>query len=195
MSPRSLHDVITGPEAAYFGPAADTLDHEARERYRVWLAERGDDRAELLAIENALLRDDFPERELAIARAQAILTKSRFVRDWWRIVTRTAPIRNCGSGAEERSLVRFAYDCPRTWESLAPTNDAAARHCTTCERLVHLCGSKDEAEERARRGDCITLPAAEWTRISQELTQSCTGRPDPIAMWAERVFPDERSDE
>lgn len=190
---RSLHGVLTGPEAPYFGALAGGVgDDAARERYRAWLAERGDERAELLRIEDLLLRDEYPERETAIARAKEILSKSAFVREWWRLVTRTAPIRNCGSGASEPRPVRFAYECPRTWESLAPTKDAGARHCETCSRLVYLCRSPDEAEARARRGECITISALSWTRLARDATSAYTGRPDPIAIWADRVFPGER---
>lgn len=46
----------------------------------------------------------------------------------------------------------------------------------------------------ARRGECIALTMSSWTRISREKTSCITGRADPIATWAERVFPDERGD-
>ena len=193
MTP-SLHQIVTGPEGAYFGPAMGGRDPAARERYRAWLAEQGDERAELLAIEDALLRDDVAEgeRAKAIARAQEILAKGSSVRKWWSFVARTASIRNCGSAGATARSVRFAYECPRTWETLSPTDDPAARHCATCAKLVHLCHSREEAEDRARRGDCITLSTDEWGGICREMTSGYTGRPDPIAIWADRVFPDER---
>jgi hypothetical protein len=190
-----LHELFMGPEARFIGAAR--RDEESREQYRAWLADRGDERADLFAIEDVLLRDDLtgPEREHAIARAQEILANSELTRQWWTVVTRTAPIRNCGSAGDVRAPVRFAFECPRTWETLGATSDPSARHCTTCAKLVYLCRSREEAEERARRGDCITIDADSWTQISQRFVSSCTGRPDPIAMWAERVFPDEHHDE
>lgn len=189
-----LLELLCGPEGPHINAVSATDDEDARERYRAYLAERGDERAELIAIETALLRDDFTERDTAIARAKEILSKGRVVREWWALVTRTAPIRNCGSGPEAPRPVRFAYECPRTWESLSPTDDGGARHCSTCARLVYLCRSREEAEERARRGECITISASSWARVSREFTSTCTGRPDPIAMWSDRVFPGEGGD-
>lgn len=194
MSP-SLHEILTGPEGARMVPAFGGRDRDAREHYRAWLAERGDERAELFAIEDALLSDEPIDREPIIARAQAILVASRNVRDWWAAVRRSSPIRNCGSASSSERPIRFAYECPRTWDTLDPTNDPSARHCGTCAKLVHLCRSRDEAEVRARRGECITLSSDEWTSVSQQMTSGWTGRPDPIAIWADRIFPGERRDE
>jgi len=159
-----------------------------REEYRVWLEARGDERAELFIIEEKLFDDDVLDRARLIARAQEILTKSEKTRRWWKLVAQTASIRNCGAAPEERGPVRFAYECPRTWEELTPTANASARHCGTCERLVHLCTSREDAEERARRGECITVPSALASAVARDLTSAVTGRPDAIAMWAERVF-------
>jgi hypothetical protein len=195
MMSASLYELMTGPEGKYLMPALGGRDPEARERYRAWLVERGDDRAELFAIEDALLRDEFSERPEAIARAQAILSRHRSIREWWGMLTRSTPIRNCGSAPVAGRPIRFAYECLRTWDTLEPTNEAAARHCATCAKLVHLCRSRDEAEERARRGECITLVSEEWSGLSREMTSGWTGRPDPVAIWADRVFPGERSDE
>lgn len=191
MSTDLLHQILMGPEGAYFAPAMGGRDGDARERYRVWLAERGDERAEMFAIEDLLLRDDFSERDGVVARAMEILSKGSSVRRWWSLVTRTAPIRNCGASNSTRPSVRFAFECPRTWESLTPTDSPAARHCGSCERLVHLCRSREEAEDRARRGDCITVSPSIMDAVERESIGAYTGRADPIAMWADRVFPDE----
>lgn len=197
MKIEGLYEILTGPEAPYFSRASGGGGgggDEERENYRRWLAERGDERAELFAIEDALLRDDFTEREAAIVRAEQILAMSARNRGWWSLLSRTSAIRNCGSASGARPVVRFAFECPRTWESLGPTADASTRHCSTCEKLVHLCRSRDEAEARARRGECITIASSEWARISNAVVSSSTGRPDPIAMWADRVFPDDRGE-
>lgn len=166
-----------------------------REAYRAWLAERGDERAELLAMEQALLGDATPQRAALAARADAILARDESVRDWWSLVAVTAPIRSCGEAIAEVSRVRFAYRCPRTWEGLEPTGEAGARHCSTCLQLVHLCTSREDAELRARRGECIAVPAALAGEIARDVTSMITGRPDPIAKWAERVFSGTRGEE
>lgn len=90
MSFQSLSEIVMGPEGPYFGAAIGGRDAAAHERYRLWLAERGDERAELFAIEDALLRDDFAEREATMARAREILSKSASLREWWRLVTRSS---------------------------------------------------------------------------------------------------------
>jgi hypothetical protein len=188
-------DLFGTPEGALLMHAIGGHDAEARERYRAWLSERGDERAELFAIEDALLLEDYAERPAAIARAEALLSKGRFVRDWWDLVTKSSPIRNCGKGPEGVRPIRFAYECPRTWETLEPTGDASARHCGTCAKLVYLCRSVEDAEAHARRGECITLSTQDWNGLRSELTSGWTGRPDPVAIWADRLFPGESSDE
>lgn len=191
----TLYEILTGPEGARMVPALGGRDRDAREHYRAWLAERGDERAELFTIEDALMSDEPIDRETIIARAQAILSKGRRVREWWAAVTRSSPTRNCGSAPSGERPIRFAYECPRTWETLDPTDDPSARHCGTCAKVVHLCRSRDEAEARARRGECITLSSEQWNDVRQQMTSGWTGRPDPIAIWADRIFPGERSDE
>lgn len=52
---------------------------------------------------------------------------------------------------------RFAFECPRAWESLDPTADAAVRHCGTCDRPVHLSRDAREAEANGRAGRCVAL--------------------------------------
>jgi len=47
---------------------------------------------------------------------------------------RDRPERERGPGAE--GPLRFAFECPLTWESLAPTEDAAVRHCGSCNKTV-----------------------------------------------------------
>ena len=52
---------------------------------------------------------------------------------------------------------RFAFECPRSWESIDPTADATVRHCGTCDRPVHLSRDAREAEANARVGRCVAL--------------------------------------
>lgn len=163
------------------------LGDPIREEYRAWLAERGDERAELLAIEASAAGDR--------VRVEEILARDESVRAWWAVVSSTAPIRNCGAAIEEAARVRFAYRCPRSWEGLEPTETAGARHCTTCDRLVHLCATREQAEARARGGECIAVPAALAGEVARDVTSMITGRPDPIAKWAERVFSGRGSEE
>lgn len=61
------------------------------------------------------------------------------------------PIRNCP--------IKLSFECPKTWESLTPTNDPRVKNCAQCSRLVHLCSSLAEVERRGAIGECISYDA------------------------------------
>lgn len=56
-------------------------------------------------------------------------------------------VRNCG--------IRFSYQCPRTWASLLPTANEGHRRCPDCNKDVHLCDTKEQANELIQQGKCI----------------------------------------
>ncbi len=64
-----------------------------------------------------------------------------------------APIQNCD--------VEFAYDCPRDWSSLIPTDREGVRFCQKCSKDVFFCKSSDEASNHASLGHCIALQLEE----------------------------------
>ncbi|MCA9609047.1 MAG: hypothetical protein KC619_25775 [Myxococcales bacterium] len=49
----------------------------------------------------------------------------------------------------------FAFECPRTWESLAPTDAESVRHCAACGEDVYGCRSRAEEKAHAEQGHCI----------------------------------------
>lgn len=51
----------------------------------------------------------------------------------------------------------FSYVCHHAWESLATTDDPRARHCATCDHLVHACSNTAEAAVIAASGGCVAL--------------------------------------
>ena len=59
----------------------------------------------------------------------------------------TRTIRNC--------LPQFRFTCPKRWDELTPTGDAAIRHCDQCDRAVYFCTTDEETIAHARAGDCI----------------------------------------
>ena len=57
------------------------------------------------------------------------------------------PIENC--------RFAFAFQCPRTWDALRPTDDPQVRFCEACLKPVYLCDSQDAVSRRAAAGDCV----------------------------------------
>lgn len=49
----------------------------------------------------------------------------------------------------------FRIRCPKNWADLTPTDDPAARWCSTCERTVTFCMSDADIERLTRSGQCI----------------------------------------
>lgn len=172
-------------------------DPERREAYRVFLAERGDARAELFSVAAALggTSLDGTERAKLAARFDALLASPER-RVFWEAFSHASPIRNCGGPSDEpRSVgaVRFAFECPKVWETLESTDTSGVRACGACQELVYLCTSREEAERRAREGLCISVPVALANGIVKELSSHVTGRPDPAALWADSIFGEPRS--
>ncbi|MCB9729129.1 MAG: hypothetical protein H6744_21635 [Deltaproteobacteria bacterium] len=66
---------------------------------------------------------------------------------------------NCGLSREAPPRVRFEYKCPKRWEMLELTDDAATRYCGGCGESVHYCDNESEVREHAARGDCIAVSA------------------------------------
>ena len=107
---------------------------------------------------------------------------------WWALVRIDHPVHNCHRGESEDPVLRFAYRCPLSWSWLDQTEEPNARYCTQCKHSVYHCASVEEAEERAKQGQCIAVSKATLHPLSQELTQMMVGRPDPIQLWGKRIF-------
>lgn len=55
----------------------------------------------------------------------------------------------------------LAFACDVRWEELSPTEDAAARHCGRCQKLVHAVSDEAAFVARAMVGDCVAFRPAE----------------------------------
>ncbi len=164
-----------------------------REAYRAFLASRGDVRAELFSCEAALSDDGLSGEERARLRVRfAELLASKDHSDFWNLVGRKSALRNCGAAAAS-GKVRFSFQCPERWESLEPTSNPEVRSCPRCEETVRLCRTREEAESEARRGGCIAVSWALTEKVRNALSLYVTGRPDPVKLWADAIFPDDRS--
>jgi hypothetical protein len=51
----------------------------------------------------------------------------------------------------------FTYQCPRTWESLAPTETHSERQCEACQRTVHLCEDDATLTRHIQAGHCVAV--------------------------------------
>lgn len=51
----------------------------------------------------------------------------------------------------------MAYDCPKDWFELTPTNKAGIKYCESCSQDVYLCLEQDELNERIARGVCVAF--------------------------------------
>ncbi len=56
-----------------------------------------------------------------------------------------------------RISCEFVFKCPRTWERLAPTEQANIRHCSECNRDVHLVLSEEDFRRHGKEGHCMAV--------------------------------------
>lgn len=77
---------------------------------------------------------------------------------------------------------RLAFECSRTWDSLARTTDEDVRHCDTCRHLVHRVHSDADLAEHARQGHCVSVLPAPYTWPPSSMR---TGRPRPAPNGAD----------
>jgi hypothetical protein len=162
---------------------AGTLGDEERLAHARKIEARDPERAEWLRLEVALHTRAAAD-PAEIARFIELGGKIGF--DYANLLLREV-IRNCSSkeARTQGPRVRFAFSCPKRWETLAPTVDATVRFCQQCQERVYHCDTIDEAEDRALAGRCIAIPKP----LSDGGVESMMlGRPDPAQMWADRLF-------
>lgn len=161
------------------------LGDEDRIRYAELVEARDPERAEWLRLEVAL-RSRATDDPAVLARFIALSRAIGY--DFVNMLLRHT-ILNCGSAEarKEPPRVRFAYACPKRWETLAPAESGSesVRFCQVCKEHVYHCDTVDEAGTRALAGQCIAIPK-ELSGGGETLAM--LGRPDPIGMWAERLF-------
>ncbi len=153
-------------------------------RYETWLRDRGDDRARVLELDRMATAGRADPSELEELRQLATAADPL----WWKLVSRTSPVLSCAR-SEERGADRFAFECDQRWSTLTPTADASVRHCAECQTAVHWCATEAEVAERARRGECVTVPRAVlWDASVKHQPTTVTGRPNPIHYWGKAIF-------
>lgn len=168
-----------------------------RAEWRRHLDERGDVRGEVLALAEELAAEPPPgeaEREVFEAKRVRLALLLRDVDPlWWSLARAIPDLLNCGLARGLEARVRFAFVCPRSWEELTPTSEAGVRHCGACGEHVYKVETLVAAEELARRGSCIAVPAqlAERGGYPSGNHKMMTGRPEhPVPRWGRRLFGD-----
>lgn len=58
---------------------------------------------------------------------------------------------------EARIACQFAFKCPKTWDRLTPTAHTYIRHCSACERDVHLAQTEEDFRRHAEGGHCVAV--------------------------------------
>lgn len=58
---------------------------------------------------------------------------------------------------EARISCEFSFKCPKTWERLSPTDIASIRHCSECDRDVHLALTEEDFRRHANGGHCVAV--------------------------------------
>ncbi|MDT7523467.1 hypothetical protein RAE21_13810 [Rhodoferax sp. TBRC 17198] len=73
------------------------------------------------------------------------------------------------------------FECPRNWFELTETDKAGIKHCSTCDKPVHLCITQDELDAFARQGECIAFFSDPdlSTRFKLSRERAETNRRDP----------------
>lgn len=158
--------------------------------YADFLSGRDDVRAEFLSLE-CRLSGTGSRGEVTLerqARYQELLHLLGNYSAWLRAVRRSDRLLNCGLAATQPLTVRFRYQCPNQWETLAPTQEPGVRYCEGCERSVFFCASAETVELHARKGHCIAVAGRVTASVHEELTRHFTGMPDVHDLWGRKLF-------
>jgi hypothetical protein len=66
---------------------------------------------------------------------------------------------------------RFKFRCPLRFDDLELGPDPEARHCSRCERAVHLVHTPTDLAERVARGDCVAFARSSLASACVSLAQ------------------------
>jgi uncharacterized protein (TIGR02996 family) len=153
--------------------------------YADWLEERGDPRAEFLRVRVALGRLSPIEKQFRVLWQQLRRLRAGVDPTWLAVLDRT-PIENCP--------VQFAYPCPKRWEALRPTEDAAVRYCEACQQQVYYCSTLKQARRHAEAGDCVAIDSM-LNRRPGDLARAPAGGNQRVRLGVVAVPSRERFDE
>jgi uncharacterized protein (TIGR02996 family) len=127
---------------------AQPNDDVTRLVYADWLDDRGDPRGEYLRLECSLAELSPGEPRHAELAARARELAAALDPDWLAVVSKT-DIELCA--------FTFRFQCPRKWEQLTPTKNAAVRFCGACRKSVYFCDTLGVAYHHAYLGHCVAV--------------------------------------
>jgi uncharacterized protein (TIGR02996 family) len=199
----------------------DPDDDTPRLVFADWLEEKGQgDKARFVRLEVELSRlprrqDCFEHLGKELIRLGGVLGLP-----WVLALLRPGRLLNCGLpdvepekagiprnlSARHTFAVRFEFPCPNRWADLQPTGSTGVRYCGDCQRDVHFCASRDEAEQHAVRGNCIAIssrvalqvePEQDLPFLHRDEEPDCSEgdlvmgellEPQPYEIWARQMF-------
>jgi uncharacterized protein (TIGR02996 family) len=133
--------------------------------YADWLEERSDRRAQFLRLRVRLAQMSPVGKKCVRLEAELRRLRSEVPTDWLAQLDRTRI---------DRCPLQFAYECPRQWEALQPTENAGVRFCTACQQAVYYCSSLKQARREARAGHCVAVDSTVRRRSGDLLAARTT---------------------
>lgn len=88
---------------------------------------------------------------------------SRELDPQWLAAVAKLPIENCPATAPPPLVtdfgvgLAFAFECPKRWEELTPTEENGVRFCGACQKTVHYCRDRDDLRLNANLGNCVAV--------------------------------------
>ena len=65
----------------------------------------------------------------------------------------------------------MAFDCPKQWDQLTPTEDALVRHCADCGQSVHFIDDQTQLDRAALQGKCVAFVNQLADQLSPEVSK------------------------
>lgn len=151
---------------------ANPADDLPRLVYADWLDEQQTDeatrKAEFIRTQHALRGADPKDKQHTQERQRVGQLAERLPVGWLAAVSHV-PVENCDAGGTRvgdwrlrRSVetVEFAYECPKDWAAMTPTDDEMVRHCGACQKHVYFCETISDARHHAWAGECVAVTCA-----------------------------------
>lgn len=74
---------------------------------------------------------------------------------------------------EARISCKFSFKCLKTWAQLSPTDTASIRHCSACDRDVHLALTEEDFRGYADAGHCVAVRVLQPERSGEDGRGAC----------------------
>jgi len=65
----------------------------------------------------------------------------------------------------------MAFDCPKQWDELTPTEDALVRDCADCGQSVHFIDDQTQLDRAALQGKCVAFVNQLAEQLSPEVSK------------------------